>query len=42
MDRILVIDKGVIVEDGTHDTLADAGGMYSKLWKHQAGGFLVE
>jgi ATP-binding cassette subfamily B protein len=42
MDRILVIDKGSIVEDGTHDTLADAGGMYSKLWKHQAGGFLVE
>jgi ATP-binding cassette subfamily B protein len=42
MDRILVIDKGAIVEDGTHDTLADAGGMYSKLWNHQAGGFLVE
>jgi ATP-binding cassette subfamily B protein len=42
MDRILVIDKGAIVEDGTHDSLADAGGMYSKLWNHQAGGFLVE
>jgi ABC-type multidrug transport system fused ATPase/permease subunit len=42
MDRILVIDNGAIVEDGTHDTLAAAGGLYAKLWKHQAGGFLQE
>jgi ATP-binding cassette subfamily B protein len=42
MDRILVIDNGAIVEDGTHDTLAEAGGLYAKLWAHQAGGFLVE
>jgi ATP-binding cassette subfamily B multidrug efflux pump len=42
MDRILVIDAGKIVEDGTHETLAAAGGLYAKLWNHQAGGFLVE
>jgi ABC-type multidrug transport system fused ATPase/permease subunit len=42
MDRILVIDQGKIVEDGTHDSLANAGGLYAKLWEHQAGGFLVE
>jgi len=42
MDRILVIDQGEIVEDGTHDSLANAGGLYAKLWEHQAGGFLVE
>jgi len=40
MDRILVIDKGEIVEDGTHDTLANAGGLYATLWAHQAGGFI--
>lgn len=40
MDRILVIDKGQIVEDGTHDTLTQSGGLYAKLWEHQAGGFL--
>ena len=42
MDRILVIDAGKIVEDGTHETLAEAGGLYAKLWNHQAGGFLQE
>ena len=42
MDRILVIDQGKIVEDGTHDSLANAGGLYAKLWEHQAGGFLLE
>jgi ATP-binding cassette subfamily B multidrug efflux pump len=42
MDRILVLEKGKIIEDGTHETLAKNGGMYERLWKHQAGGFLVE
>lgn len=40
MDRILVFDKGVIIEDGTHDELIAKDGHYAKMWKMQAGGFL--
>lgn len=40
MDRILVFDKGSIIEDGTHDTLLSAGGHYAQLWKMQIDGFL--
>ena len=40
MDRILVLDKGKIVEDGAHMELLNQGGIYAKLWAHQAGGFL--
>ena len=42
MDRIIVLEQGTIIEDGTHETLAKAGGTYERLWTHQAGGFLVE
>ena len=42
MDRIIVLEAGQIVEDGTHETLSRAGGTYERLWTHQAGGFLVE
>jgi ATP-binding cassette subfamily B protein len=42
MDRILVIEQGAVVEDGTHETLLRKGGVYARLWKHQAGGFLAE
>jgi ATP-binding cassette subfamily B protein len=42
MDRILVLENGAIVEDGTHDTLTRSGGIYQRLWEHQAGGFLTE
>ncbi|MAZ29819.1 ABC transporter ATP-binding protein [bacterium] len=42
MDRILVLEAGQIVEDGTHTDLAHAGGTYQRLWEHQAGGFLQE
>tara|TARA_B100000745_G_scaffold79036_1_gene48520 strand:+ start:280 stop:2067 length:1788 start_codon:yes stop_codon:yes gene_type:complete len=42
MDRILVLEGGKIVEDGTHTELTKAGGTYQKLWEHQAGGFLQE
>lgn len=42
MDRIIVLDKGVIVEDGTHIELVNKKGLYAKLWKHQSGGFIQE
>ena len=40
MDRILVFDKGRIVEDGTHKELLRQNGTYKKLWDSQIGGFL--
>jgi ATP-binding cassette subfamily B protein len=40
MDRILVFDKGKIVEDGTHNGLLAKGGLYTTLWDAQVGGFL--
>ncbi len=42
MDRIIVLENGKIVEDGTHEALKSAGGVYQRLWEHQAGGFLTE
>ncbi|WP_411075963.1 ABC transporter ATP-binding protein [Streptomyces sp. cmx-4-7] len=40
MDRLVVLDRGRIVEQGTHQALLDAEGAYAKLWRHQSGGFL--
>ena len=40
MDRILVFDKGKIVEDGTHTELLAKAGLYKSLWDAQVGGFL--
>ncbi|MDR3571887.1 MAG: ABC transporter ATP-binding protein [Candidatus Pacebacteria bacterium] len=42
MDRILVLENGRIVADGTHDELLKSGGLYQKLWNIQAGGFLMD
>lgn len=40
LDRIVVLDNGKIVEDGTHASLIDAGGEYAHLWDRQTGAFL--
>ena len=42
MDRLIVLDKGRIVEEGNHHALLAAGGLYARLWAHQSGGFLGE
>ncbi len=40
MDRILVMDQGRIVEEGSHSELLSAGGLYAQFWARQSGGFL--
>ncbi|MFF2196362.1 ABC transporter ATP-binding protein [Streptomyces sp. NPDC058157] len=40
MDRLVVLDRGRIVEQGTHQQLLAAEGAYARLWQHQSGGFL--
>jgi len=42
MDRLVVMDRGHIVEEGDHRTLLEHGGLYARLWAHQSGGFLGE
>jgi ATP-binding cassette subfamily B multidrug efflux pump len=42
MDRLIVLERGRIVEEGTHGELLRLGGHYEKLWRHQSGGFLAE
>ncbi len=42
MDRLIVMDQGRIVEQGTHQELLQANGIYAQLWAHQTGGFLGE
>ena len=42
MDRLIVMDRGHIVEEGTHQQLLEKNGIYAKLWAHQSGGFLPD
>ena len=42
MDRLVVMDKGRIVEEGTHAELVAGGGIYAQLWQRQSGGFLLD
>jgi ATP-binding cassette subfamily B multidrug efflux pump len=42
LDRLIVLDKGRIVEEGDHRWLLAKGGLYARLWAHQSGGFLPE
>ncbi len=42
MDRLIVIDKGEIVEQGSHQELLDHQGIYAQLWAHQTGGFIAD
>ena len=42
MDRLVVLDRGRIVEQGSHAELLAARGAYARLWDRQSGGFLLE
>jgi ATP-binding cassette subfamily B multidrug efflux pump len=42
MDRLIVMDDGRIIEQGTHTELLAKNGIYARLWHHQSGGFLGE
>ncbi|MGC2166880.1 MAG: ABC transporter ATP-binding protein [Gallionella sp.] len=42
LDRLIVIDRGHIVEHGSHAELLERNGLYAALWQHQSGGFLAE
>lgn len=41
MDRLIVLDNGKLVEEGTHEALIEKQGLYAMLWKRQSGGFLM-
>ncbi|WP_036821316.1 ATP-binding cassette domain-containing protein, partial [Photobacterium sanctipauli] len=41
MDRLIVLDEGKIVEQGSHQQLLEQNGIYAQLWDHQTGGFIA-
>jgi ATP-binding cassette subfamily B multidrug efflux pump len=40
MDRIVVLEEGIVIEDGSHAALLAQGGQYARFWQRQSGGFL--
>jgi ATP-binding cassette subfamily B multidrug efflux pump len=42
MDRLVIMDRGAVVEDGSHAELLQKGGLYAQLWSRQSGGFLAK
>jgi ATP-binding cassette subfamily B multidrug efflux pump len=42
MDRLIILDEGKVIEEGTHEQLISSKGIYAQLWAHQSGGFLGE
>ncbi len=42
MDRLVVLNDGVIIEEGTHEQLLENKGLYARLWKRQSGGFIAD
>jgi ATP-binding cassette subfamily B protein len=42
LDRIIVLDEGRVIEQGTHQALLQEKGLYARLWSHQSGGFILE
>jgi len=40
MDRLIVLDQGKVVEQGSHQDLIKHNGIYAQLWEHQTGGFI--
>ncbi len=40
LDRLIVLERGRVIEQGTHQQLIASGGVYANLWRHQSGGFL--